>query len=916
MTPSVIQCPSCSVEIPAESRFCSSCGQAIGELSQLPTIPPRHSAAVAPQPARRISSDSVPVGGFTPGAILADRYRIIGLLGRGGMGEVYRADDLKLGQPVALKFLPRALASDPVRRERFFAEVRITRQLAHPNICRVYDIAEFEGQYFLSMEYIDGEDLASLIQRIGYLSNEKALDIARQLTAGIAAAHDRGVLHRDLKPANIMIDGHGRVRITDFGLAIAAGDETQAAEMFGTPAYMAPEQFAGKSSSVRSDIYALGLVFYEIYSGRKAFTAPTIAELREQKEGQTPKAPSEIRQGIDPIVERVIMRCLERDPGARPAAAAQLATALPGGDPLAAALAAGETPSPEMVAASGLKVGLRPSVAWALLACVILLSIAGVWMKGRSESFQRLKPSKSPDALAERAREFIKRAGYSEEPVDSEVALQFDPDFAAFQNNQDSKTLPIPWNNLSSLSPVYFWYRQSPRPLEHSSFLPISSAAMPLDPPLSFSGEVFVRLDTEGRLRMLRAISPAVDSAGGQTDAPDWTALFTSAGLDIASWVPTEPQWNPESYADTRAAWSGSFPDAPGIPVRIEAAALRGRPVSFTVVYPWTRLGRTPPPPESNLYTKIGNIVGTVLLLAVLVGPVFFARQNLRLGRGDRRGANRMVVTLVLAPFTVAWILVEHHVSTFWELAVFLRFVAGMTFAGGLLWTLYIAIEPFVRRRWPQILISWTRALSGEWRDPLVGRDVLIGCIAGITVSCVRLSAVPLSIWLGRPQTALWTFSNLNALLGTGSFIGQQAFFLTINVMGALSLLFLFLLLRTLLRKDWLAALVWLLLVSGDPSRVAEAGLWLTVITRIAVGAIILFVQMRFGLIALAAVAVVSGMFSAIPITFDSWYSGYGYATLLTIAALALYGFRISLGGRPLLNFSAIDSEPTRSRTI
>ena len=138
---------------------------------------------------RLISSDSIPVGGLTPGAMLAERYRIIGLLGRGGMGEVYRADDVKLGQPVALKFLPKSLSSDPVRRERFFAEVRITRQLAHPNICRVYDIAEVDGQHFLSMEYIDGEDLASLVKRIGYLSNEKALDIARQLVAGLAAAH-------------------------------------------------------------------------------------------------------------------------------------------------------------------------------------------------------------------------------------------------------------------------------------------------------------------------------------------------------------------------------------------------------------------------------------------------------------------------------------------------------------------------------------------------------------------------------------------------------------------------------------------------------------------------------------------------------------------------------------------------------
>ncbi len=224
-------CPSCGGELISSHRFCPSCGAPVGSLSQAPTAAAESPVvpAAAPMPApvgRLISSDSLPVGGFTPGMVLAGRYRIIGLIGRGGMGEVYRADDLKLGQPVALKFLPKALADDAVRRERLFAEVRIARQVSHPNICRVYDIGELEGPHFLTMEYIDGEDLASLLKRIGGLHGTKALDVARQLCAGLAAAHDKGVLHRDLKPANVMIDGRGRVRITDFGLAVAAGETT------------------------------------------------------------------------------------------------------------------------------------------------------------------------------------------------------------------------------------------------------------------------------------------------------------------------------------------------------------------------------------------------------------------------------------------------------------------------------------------------------------------------------------------------------------------------------------------------------------------------------------------------------------------------------------------------------------------
>ena len=161
---------------------------------------------------------------FAPGAIIAGRYRLVSLLGRGGMGEVYRADDLTLDQPVALKFLPAGVAADADRLAQFHAELRIARQVSHKNVCRLYDLGDHEGRRFLTMEYVDGEDLATLLRRIGRLPQDKAVDIARQLCAGIAAAHERGVLHRDLKPANVMIDGDGNVRITDFGLAVAAGD--------------------------------------------------------------------------------------------------------------------------------------------------------------------------------------------------------------------------------------------------------------------------------------------------------------------------------------------------------------------------------------------------------------------------------------------------------------------------------------------------------------------------------------------------------------------------------------------------------------------------------------------------------------------------------------------------------------------
>ena len=174
------------------------------------------------------SSGGLDHGRFEPGALLGGRYRVIGRLGRGGMGDVYRADDLKLGQPVALKFLPADVDRDPARLTQLHTEVRMARQVSHPNVCRVYDIDEVDGQTFLSMEYVDGEDLASLLKRIGRFPEERGLEISRQICAGLAAAHERGVVHRDLKPANVMLDGTGKVRITDFGLAGATGEALRA----------------------------------------------------------------------------------------------------------------------------------------------------------------------------------------------------------------------------------------------------------------------------------------------------------------------------------------------------------------------------------------------------------------------------------------------------------------------------------------------------------------------------------------------------------------------------------------------------------------------------------------------------------------------------------------------------------------
>ena len=181
----------------------------------------------------------------------------------------------------------------------------------HPSVCRVYDVGDAEGHHFISMEYVDGEDLATLLRRIGRLSGDKAAQIARQLCAGLAAAHEQGVLHRDLKPANVMIDGKGRARITDFGLAreteMVAGEDARS----GTPAYMAPEQLAGREATARSDLYALGLVLYELFTGQTPFEARTVPDAVNERSSGLPTSPSSHVENLDPAIERAILRCLE-----------------------------------------------------------------------------------------------------------------------------------------------------------------------------------------------------------------------------------------------------------------------------------------------------------------------------------------------------------------------------------------------------------------------------------------------------------------------------------------------------------------------------------------------------------------------------------------------------------------------------
>ena len=846
--------------------------------------------------------------------MLAERYRIIGLVGRGGMGEVYRADDLKLGQPVALKFLPAKLSGERTWIERFYAEVRHARQISHPNVCRVYDVGEIEGRHFLSMEYVDGEDLASLLRRIGRLPGDKAVEIARQLCAGLAAAHDRGVLHRDLKPGNVMLDGRGRARITDFGLAVRAEDDKGGAEVGGTPAYMAPEQLAGKGASVQSDLYSLGLVLYELFTGKRAFEAATLAEWRHKHSEQRPTAPSTVTPGLDPAVERAVLRCLEKEPGNRPPSALSVAAALPGGDPLAAALAAGETPSPEMVAAAGEVGGMKPALASICLLAVLLGAILAAYLSPKTSIHGMVSLEKSPDVLTERSREVVRRLGYAGKPVGTAFEFERDVDYVRYVEQHDRSAAR--WKDMAEGRPagLYFWYRQSPVYLVPQSLL--GDVPWPRvsenDPPPLRSGMVSVRLDPLGRLIRFEAVPPQVEAPPASTPAPDWSLLFAEAGLEPGKFAAATPRWLPASYADSRAAWAESRPERPEQPLRVEAAAYRGKPVFFDLMGPWSRPARMQEMTRTA-GQKASDLIGIVTFLAVLVGGGLIARRNLRLGRGDRRGALRLAA-FVFVSFLLSWILVGNHVPTFSELRLFVGAMSLALFFACLAWIIYIALEPLVRRRFPDTIISWTRFLAGRLRDPLVGRDLLAGAVVGVLLALASKLEYLTRAWLeARPPAPVLAWSA--TLLGPRYVVGDFLLSPAICFLFAIAVSLVFFLLRAFLKRDWLAgAVLVLVLAAARPSGAAGSasileGGWIAAIFGLVAGVLLLLVLIRLGLLALISVGLFQH-FLEYMLTTDpgAWHAGNSLFVLLVLAALATYGFRTALAGQPLFSGARLDA--------
>jgi hypothetical protein len=904
----VRRCRACGAETESEGRFCAQCGAELPADSTLETefAPP---SAAKPDTSSTARSSGLGGSRFAPGTILDGRYRIVGLIGKGGMGEVYRAEDLLLDQPVALKFLPEELANDSDRMQRLLGEVRLARQVSHPNVCRVYDIGEVDGHRFFTMELVEGEDLASLLKQVGRISGDKGIDIARQLCVGLAAAHERGVIHRDFKPANIMIDRGGRVRITDFGLALAEKGGS-GGPVAGTPGYMAPEQLSGGEVTRRSDVWALGAVLYELFTGEKPFRGHSLAELRREQQESHVSSPSSHVEDLDPAVERVILRCLEHEPLHRPSSAA-VAAALPGGNPLAVALAAGETPSPELVAAAGGEGSLAPRRALALAGIGLVVALVGSYVSSRSNVTNYYPLPKRPDVLRQESRDLLDKLGAAAARRDSASDWWTNSQVDQYITQQ-SKAVDR-WDVLGSgrLPGLYFLYRQSPRYLRaHAGF----TGVKPADPPLEVSGEARVELDSDGRLLSLDIVPPERDDESAEAAASqevDWAPLFKAAGLAPADFQPTRPLWHPPYDVETRQAWTGEYPELPGVPIRIEAGAVADRPVYFRALGPWSQASRmvedagTAPASISTQQQRLSQWIFAALIALALFTSILLASRNLRFGRGDRRGALRLAFWFFVA-HSIAWALFAHHSTSLpkeWNIA---RLDLGYNlFMAVLLWLLYIGLEPYVRKHWPETLIGWSRLLTGRFRDPRLGRDVLVGVIAGALSTLLGMHGVWLGPVLGVASSAPRGTLAAQSIVARVLDLAIHAVLPEALLVLLLLVLFLFLLRRRRLAVVGAGILISAILAVTSPH---GGGIFLHLPFAILAASLWFYVLTRHGLVALATTFFVSDALFGMPLTTNlhAWYATDTWIVLLVLLGLIVYGYRVATAGRSL-GFGELD---------
>jgi hypothetical protein len=537
---------------------------------------------------------------------------------------------------------------------------------------------------------------------------------------------------------------------------------------------------------------------------------------------------------------------------------------------------------------------------------------------------------KSGDVLREQAREVLRNAGYPAPPTDYMEDFGIDipaVDYLAKADNRAER-----WQDLKDGQPavLFYWYRQSPAYLEGFDYFSNPWG----NPPPIVSGMTGVKMDTRGRLLNFYAVPPQVDPAetaisdnrssdqlrtgtesaaaapqgqredslGESREISDnvFAPLFAAAGLEVERFKRTTSQWAPLYMNDARVAWEGVYPEQPTVPIRIEGASYRGKPVQFDVVNPWNRPERQVPPTFAGKFGALFTLLISIFVL-VLVSSVLLAVRNLRLGRGDRKGAMRLGV-FVFSFTLVTRLFSAHHVPTFAEFGTLLNGLQDALFGGAFFYVVYLALEPFVRKRWPHRIISWSRLLSGDFRDPMVGRDILIGAVFGIGIAGWQISFYFIRQRLGdRTVRPAWEPGVEN--LGIGNFVAAFSNQISTPLLNSLQLLFLVLLLALIFRHDWLGFVVgWLLFMSalallwgGTPPDWLSAAITAGLIT---------FVLYRFGLLATVFAIFYIHLYINFPVTANltAWYAKSFVVGLLIILTITIYAFYTSLAGQTVFS--------------
>lgn len=834
-----------------------------------------------------------------PGEVFADRYRILRLLGRGGMADVYQAEDQRLGLEVAVKVLAADRQRDPQWVERFYNEVRLARKVTHPNVARTFDVGQADDVLYLTMEYIDGEDLESLLRRIGRFSVDKTVQLTRELCAGLGSAHEQGVLHRDLKPANVMIDGNGRARITDFGIADADGGSGPAASdrrIAGTPAYMAPELFTGGRPTIQSDLYALGLVVYLAATGREAFGGlpPWQRDVL-----QAPPAPSTVTEGIPPELDEAIEQCLLQRPELRPLSAYEVASTLPGVDLLDEQLAAGRIPSPTLVAAAHPLGTKRAAGAKSWLAAMIFALAAVVGLADYTFLIPEAGLDKPPAVLQDTAETTLGVLGYTSLP--GSRLERFELNRSLLRRLADASDRPPTWEWLATASPpaILYWYRRGD--LEPHWPPPLGVRKL-VQPASVHVGMVSVKLDGKGRLVEFIAPPSTRERPPSAPDRqePQWKDVFRMTGLESRSARLEEipPIRTPPVYADRVKAWSGRYPDRADVEVRLEAAAV-GRRIVFVDVVP-VRLGDISDLSEGDEPTLWDTewplTPWLVVVLVSILGACVLAWRNLRRGHGDRRGTLRIAAAIFILGL-VDWLAGEPHVQTFAvEFASTVAWWSAAVFNAAVLGVCYLAAEPYARRLQPKMIVTWSRLMRGRIRDSLVGRDLLIGTVAGLALVLFEqadsLASKGLAMNQPLPKLPVTNYV-LGEVLGLrykiGTLVGTS---LSAMLLGFILLVF-FVLIRRALRRTGAASIAYWLVITGLVSISVQEDSYLPVVVGALSAALLTGLLLQVGLVGVIAAIFIRQFLLASPVTanLEAWYAPASIFAILVVSALGGSGY-------------------------